>query len=137
MGYTLTDDDWLEIDESEVRVVQNLFETFLEVEIEGAYSTTADRVERSDDDIRSSTIKPLPKKSVYIGEPSVGATSTDASDEESGTVLECDAKMVKNGQRTLTDGRVHNDDRSLVLHHRGCRWFRRITLWRAFLFCSR
>lgn len=167
LGYRLTEDDWLELDSAEAETVRQLFETFLEVDIQGAYSRTTDRVEGFSGS--SHRLKVILQARVYIGEPGVDAEHPDTGepvfvedsdleivDEEvfeqaqekiervneryssnsNGTqdlhdvddfvdqfgpvavdeacemvrlqCRECGGDVVKNGQRTLANRRVHN-----------------------------
>lgn len=77
LGYELTD-GWLEIDESEAEVVEEIFRTFLRInDYRSAYSKTADRVAELSDEMRSRKMRQILQNRVYIGEPSVNTTFLD------------------------------------------------------------
>jgi len=72
LGYQYVDDDWLAVDSSEVETVRRLFETFLEVDIQGAYSATEARVAGYSSS-SSHALKRLLQNRVYIGKPGIDA----------------------------------------------------------------
>jgi len=77
LGYQPTDDDWLEVNQSERSVVQQTFDFFLETSIEGAYEATLNAVGLDKYGVGRRQLKKMLRNPVYIGEATVGTQSDD------------------------------------------------------------
>jgi DNA invertase Pin-like site-specific DNA recombinase len=108
LGYRHTDDDWLEIDESEVPLVEDIFETFIECDLSGAYSDTAEQAQHFSDDAQSGTVKRMLKNSVYIGQPSVGESddSSDGGSVISATVIDDSLQIISESTFNETQEKI-------------------------------
>jgi|GEM_PF-1964271 len=77
LGYQPTDDDWLEVNQSERSVVQQTFDFFLETNIDGAYEATLNAVGLNEYGVGRRRLKKMLRNPIYIGEPTVGTQSDD------------------------------------------------------------
>lgn len=101
LGYALTEDDWLRVDPEEADVVRTIFEQFLEVDLEGAYSATADALADRGYDLSSRTVKHIVSRPVYIGKPTVDTTHPNSSggpaSDEGISVADPDLQIINEG----------------------------------------
>lgn len=92
LGYTETDDGWIQPDMDEAEVIQRMFDQFLETE---SYTATAETLNNEfegtlEDPLSYGQVKNYLQKPVYIGRPTVHAelNDTGAGQEQSEHVVE-------------------------------------------------
>lgn len=71
LGYERTDDDWLEVDPEEADLVRDIYEIFVDSDLTGAYTETADELSSRGYDIDRKSVKKIVKRPLYKGEPTV------------------------------------------------------------------
>jgi len=85
-GYVKTEDDWLEVDEPEAEIVEEVFMTFLRVDEDGPYAKVAERVDGLSESQAANQVRKMLRDSIYVGEASVD-TSPPGEETESGVVV--------------------------------------------------
>jgi DNA invertase Pin-like site-specific DNA recombinase len=120
IGYQLRDDDWIEPNRDELEAVEALFSKFIEVEVTGAYTQTAEYLNNNhsevlDEEISGPKVKRLLERPLYVGEPTPTLKGEDIPIEDDNLQLideqtRNDAldKIDKIYQRNSSDG--HNAD---------------------------
>lgn len=73
-GYSLTEDDWLEIDQDEAQVVREIFATFLASDLDRPYRRTFEQARGVPEDTDYTKVRRILKRPLYIGEPTVNAS---------------------------------------------------------------
>lgn len=92
LGYRMTDADWLEVDKSQAEDVQEIFDIFLAMDIQGAYAETAQRADCLSDNADSSQVKRALSNEVYIGKPGIDTTHPN-EDETGGRIYVDDEEL--------------------------------------------
>lgn len=78
LGYEHTSEDWLKINPDEVVTVRNIFETFLRLDLNGAYRATAKQVDGVPDSMQSYQMKRILRDRIYVGEATVNSEKEGA-----------------------------------------------------------
>ncbi|WP_080503166.1 recombinase family protein [Halococcus morrhuae] len=96
-GYRIGPNGWLKKKENEVEALQQAFDVFLSVPVEGAYAKTVENVPGlRKHDVKSKDLRRIMPRPVYIGKPTYGVTSEKVRLrlEEPLTVIDEDLRII-------------------------------------------
>lgn len=92
LGYSQTDDGQWIVDSSEADLVGEIFEAFLQADLDRAYRETAEQVDGLKDDLHSDKVKNILQNPIYKGLPTVRTTSPNV-DEQEGPLSKLDEEL--------------------------------------------
>lgn len=98
LGYTETDDGWITKDPTEVGVVKEMFESFLNADLHRAYKETVEQSRGLPSDIQGAKLKRHLLRPVYVGKPTTKYVDRTRNDES-----KTETQVVDEDLRIITD----------------------------------